>query len=82
MSATLTECLLAALLDTAPRLNPPPAAPDAAEEHRKEMASYRWTLGTWLLWLWEGEGGLSVPEEERVGVLRRIARELVHGDDV
>ncbi|EJT49630.1 hypothetical protein A1Q1_01259 [Trichosporon asahii var. asahii CBS 2479] len=82
VSAALTECLVGALLDTAPRLNPPPAAPDAAEDHRKEMASYRWTLGTWLLWLWAGEGGLTVPEEERTGVLRRIARELVHGDDV
>lgn len=47
------------------------------------MDSYRWTLGTWLLWLWDGEGDeMSVGDEERTGVLRRLARELLESDDV
>lgn len=47
------------------------------------MDSYRWTLGTWLLWLWDGEDEeFTVGEEERTGVLRRLARELLESDDV
>lgn len=81
VASALKEALVAAILDTAPRFNLP--LPDAdVEDHRKEMDSYRWTLGTWLMWAWSGEGSVSVPEDERTGVLRRLARELVHGDDV
>ena len=75
--ATLAQHLASVLVDTAPRFQ----AGD--DEGGGELASYRWTLGTWLLWLWGDEAGvLSVPEDERAPVLRRLARELLHDDQV
>lgn len=81
-AAVLADALVAALLDP-----PPPAAADDddPERSRREAASYRWTLGTWLAWLWAGAGGcaaLAVPEDERPGILRQLARELLYDDDV
>jgi ribosomal biogenesis protein LAS1 len=72
----LSATILDVISETAPRHNP-----DADEERRRELASYRWTLGTWLFWLWE-EGEFALAEEERAGVLKRLARELVHNDEV
>lgn len=68
----LVQHILDVLGDTAPR-----SEPETDDERRKEVASYRWTLGTWLLHLWE-----RIPEEEKSGVLRRLARELVNDDEV
>lgn len=50
-----------------------------SEEMRKEVASYRWNLGLWLVQTWRET---SLPDEERVAIKRRLARELVHGDRV
>lgn len=46
---------------------------------RKEVDTYRWTLGLWLAFVW---GAMVIPDETRVGIKRRLARELVHGDRV
>jgi hypothetical protein len=73
--SVLAETLATALLETAPRHR------QMDEDETKELASYRWTLGLWLLHFWQG-GELGVPEDARRDILVRLARELVHGDDV
>lgn len=73
--SVLAETLATALLETAPRHR------QMDEDEGKELASYRWTLGTWLLHFWCG-GELAVPDDVKRDVLASLARELVHGDDV
>ncbi|BEJ12164.1 hypothetical protein CspHIS471_0206240 [Cutaneotrichosporon sp. HIS471] len=73
--SVLAETLTSALLETAPRHR------QMDDDERKELASYRWTLGTWLLHFWLG-GDLGVPDDAKRDILVRLARELVHGDDV
>ncbi|KAL1408187.1 rRNA-processing protein las1 [Vanrija albida] len=78
--SVLSEQLVTAILDTAPRLALPAETADDAAEQRKELASYRWTLGTWLAWLWSGEA-LQVTDDDRASAVRQLARELLHDDD-
>jgi hypothetical protein len=73
VSHLLVQQILDVLVETAPRF-----APDADAERAREVASYRWTQGTWLLHLWAELGD----EEERAAIMKRLARELVHSDDV
>ena len=77
IASKLAQQILTVLVDSAPRFHPPPAD----DEARKEVASYRWTLGTWLLHLWN-DAELAVADEERGEITKRLARELVHSDDV
>ncbi|TXT13363.1 hypothetical protein VHUM_00730 [Vanrija humicola] len=79
--SVLCEQLVSAILDTAPRLAPPAETADDAAEQRRELASYRWTLGTWLFWLWNGDA-LQVTDDDKTAAVRLLARELFHDDDV
>lgn len=73
----LAEALTTALVETAPRHRP-----GMEDDETRELASYRWTLGTWLLHFWRSDDGLAVPADARRDILARLARELMHGDDV
>lgn len=74
---------MSAILETAPRHAPPAETADDAAEQRKEVASYRWTLGTWLFALWGGRlDTLQVTEEDRTTAVRQLACELFHDDEV
>lgn len=77
LPAILAEALTTALVETAPRHRM-----GMEDDDVRELASYRWTLGTWLLHFWRSDDALAVPGEARRDILVRLARELVHGDDV
>lgn len=77
LPSILAETLASALVETAPRHRP-----GMDEDENKELASYRWTLGTWLLHFWRSGDALAVPDDAKRDILMRLARELVHNDAV
>ncbi|WWD17939.1 hypothetical protein CI109_102384 [Kwoniella shandongensis] len=55
-----------------------PAEAGSEEEIRSERESYRWGLGVWLLYIWGGEGGLVLEQEEKKGLYRKLLSGLLH----
>ncbi|WOO77556.1 Protein LAS1 [Vanrija pseudolonga] len=83
VASQLSEQLVSAILETAPRHAPPAETADDAAEQRKEVASYRWTLATWLFTLWSGRvDALQVTDDDKTEAVRQLARELFHDDEV
>lgn len=66
-------------------VKPEPQETIMEQEQQKEVSSYRWTLGVWLLWLWRGEeeeGGLRLSGVDKKGLRKRLLGGLLVGDDV
>lgn len=77
LPSLLAETLASVLVESAPRHRL-----GMEDDEVKELASYRWTLGTWLLHFWGSGDVLTVPDDAKQDILVRLARELVHGDEV
>ena len=55
--------------------------PAVLREQKKEVSTYRWGLAVWLIWLWRGDDkGLSLDEDHKKRLWRRLLGSLLHGD--
>ncbi len=58
----------------------PSATADDMIEEKKERQSFRWTLCTWLSWLWAQNGAAAISSDIKVELRKAIALALLDGD--
>lgn len=81
MISVLVEQGLTVLFDTSTLLTAnTPFESDDMQLRRKEEGSARWCLATWLLWIWNQDGGLALKEEDKEEATRRVLGSLLSGD--
>lgn len=76
----MSEHILEALTDVEPISIG--GSPEDRKEANRERMTFRWTLGVWLIWIWDGGNGLSLSDEEKREYWSRLAPALFQGDVV
>lgn len=56
------------------------ATADDRIEEKKERQSFKWTLCTWLSWLWAQDGTAAISSDIKVELRQAIALALLDGD--